>query len=79
MEVTVYTKTVCQGCKMVKRYLKEHNVEYKEVNVDENEDAFNHIKSLGFTSLPVVAHNDGSGEQYMLGFNPPKLKEVFSK
>ena len=37
--VTVYSKTKCVQCEMTKEFLKQHNVEFEEINVEENEEA----------------------------------------
>ncbi len=37
--VTLYTTSWCGDCRSTKRFLNERNVEYAEVNIDEDPDA----------------------------------------
>ena len=39
---------------MTKRFLNEHNLDFKEVDVDEDEDSMARLRKLGVKSLPVV-------------------------
>ena len=39
---------------MTKRFLNEHNLDFKEVDVDEDEAAMARLRKLGVKSLPVV-------------------------
>ena len=53
--VTVYTKDNCPNCKQTKRMFKFGKIDFKEVNVEKDEDAFNYVKyDLGLKSLPVI-------------------------
>lgn len=53
--VKLYTKPKCPNCKQTKRMFKFSNIEFIEVNVMEDEVAFDKVKNeLGFTSLPVI-------------------------
>lgn len=56
--ITVYSKNLCPQCRMVKEWLKNNNLSYNEINVDENPKEVETIKSLGFTGLPVVVYDD---------------------
>lgn len=37
--VTVYGTSWCSDCRSTKRFLKERGVEFREINIDEEEDA----------------------------------------
>lgn len=37
--ITVYGTSWCSDCRSAKRFLKERGVEFREVNIDEEEDA----------------------------------------
>jgi len=37
--ITIYTTTWCGDCRSATRFLKERRVEYREVNIDEDDDA----------------------------------------
>ena len=46
--IKVYSKPKCVQCEMTKEFLKSNNVKFKEVNVFEDEEALELIKSHGF-------------------------------
>lgn len=52
--IIVYSKPNCELCEMTKEFLKEHYVEFEEINVEENEEALENVKAKGFKNLPVV-------------------------
>lgn len=37
--IKVYSKHNCMQCEMTKEFLKQHNVEFEEINIEENEEA----------------------------------------
>jgi|ETNmetMinimDraft_5_1059913.scaffolds.fasta_scaffold154900_2 glutaredoxin-like protein NrdH len=52
--ITVYSKNTCAHCVNTKQYLEEHNIEYKEVNLDTNEEAKRWIIKQGFRTVPQI-------------------------
>jgi glutaredoxin-like protein NrdH len=73
-EVTVYTKYGCPQCDMTKRVLDGEGIEYKAINVQDDEEAMHYVKEvLGLTSMPVVVVE---GEEPFTGFRPDKLQEL---
>lgn len=74
MNITVYSRRGCMKCMMTRRFLNEHNLDFKEVDVDEDETAMAGLLELGIRSLPVV---EDSGEVVCTGFDPEKMKKVF--
>ena len=52
--VVIYTKTTCQQCEKLKNWLKDNEISYKEVNVEEDAEALAYIKDQGLMSLPQV-------------------------
>ncbi|MCP1638554.1 glutaredoxin-like protein NrdH [Streptococcus gallinaceus] len=70
--VTVYSKNNCVQCKMTKRFLDEKNIEFKEINLDEQPEFIQHVKDLGFSAAPVVETETES----FSGFQPSKLKNL---
>ncbi|HFH9922223.1 TPA: glutaredoxin-like protein NrdH [Streptococcus suis] len=70
--VTIYSKNDCVQCKMSKKFLDQHGVEYKEINLDEQPEFIDHVKGLGFSAAPVIeTEND-----VFSGFQPAKLKDL---
>jgi len=52
--ITVYSKNNCPKCVQAKNVLTANGREYLELNVDEDEDAYNFILSVGHKSLPQI-------------------------
>lgn len=71
--IKVYSKTNCVACKFTKNWLKNNNLDFKEVNVEEYLDAFNDLVSMDLRTLPVVFNN---GELIATGFQPQNLKNL---
>lgn len=70
--VTVYSKPSCVQCTATYRKLDENGVEYEVVDIMQNPDAFEYVKSLGHLSAPVVV----AGEEHWSGFDPNKLDSL---
>ncbi|HEL9633879.1 TPA: glutaredoxin-like protein NrdH [Streptococcus suis] len=70
--VTIYSKNNCVQCKMSKKFLDEHNVAYKEINLDEQPEFIDHVKNLGFSAAPVIETEN----EVFSGFQPTKLKAL---
>lgn len=70
--IKVYSKPNCMQCKFTKEYLDNNNKKYESIDVLEDEQAFEYIKSLGFQSLPVVECEDDT----FSGFRPDLLAKL---
>lgn len=70
-EVIVYSTSWCGFCHQLKGWLKEQNIEFKDINIEEDEKAAKEVveatKQMG---VPVTK----IGEQYIVGFDRPKLE-----
>lgn len=53
-EITLYTKTVCPKCLLVKSELKRAGVTPVLINIEHNENAKQTIIDNGFLSVPVI-------------------------
>ena len=76
--IKVYSKHNCMQCEMTKEFLKANNVEFEEINVEENEEALELIKMHGFQRLPVVTRNN-SFDFAFSGFQIDKLEGLVKK
>ena len=70
-KVKVYTTINCPQCMMTKQYMDALNIEYETIDTTENEEAREHIKQLGFQSLPVV---EAEGFKAWFGFRPENIE-----
>lgn len=59
-------------CKMTKKFLTENGVDFEEINIEEHPEKIEYVKSLGFSSAPVIE----AGDIVFSGFQPSKLKEL---
>lgn len=70
--VKVYSKENCPQCRLTKNLMKDRGVKFIELDVETDEAALNHMKSLGFSSLPFVE----TSETNWTGFRPDMIKEL---
>jgi len=73
MKVIVYSTRTCPWCVKVKDFLKENNVEFKEIYVDEDHEAAKKmVEDTGQMGVPVTE----IGEQFVIGYDVSRLKEL---
>lgn len=72
MSITVYTKTRCVQCDATKRALDRKGIEYNLVDLDQDLQALEHIKSLGYSQAPVVV----TATDAWSGFRPDKIATI---
>lgn len=58
MKLTVYSKTVCPYCAQAKNYLKNNNIDFEEINIEESIDAMNFVRSAGHRTVPQIYYQD---------------------
>lgn len=71
-QVTVYSKPDCMQCNFTKKWLKERNVPYTELNVEEDEEALSKVREMGYQAVPVIVTETDS----WYGFQPDKLAKL---
>ena len=69
MVVTVYTKPQCVQCNMTYRALDAKGISYTKVDITEDAQALEMVKSLGYMQAPVVI----AGDEHWSGFQPDKI------
>ena len=73
MRVKVYTSSTCPYCTKVKKFLKQNNVKFKEINITKHPEAARELKKkTGQSGVPVTI----AGGKKIVGFNEDKLKRV---
>lgn len=70
--IKVYSKPNCMQCEFSKKYLNDKGVEFKEIDVFEDDEALAMLRDAGYAQMPVV---DIDGEKHT-GFRPDILAKV---
>lgn len=71
--VVLYSKDNCMQCDFTKKFLEDKGIPYEVKPVDKNEALLEEVKTLGFSSLPVVL---AKGLEPFNGFRPDKLNQL---
>ncbi len=72
-KIVVYSKPNCMQCNFTKQFLMNHGINFEERDVSKSEEALEEVRSLGFTSLPVVVVPD---REAFSGFRPDVLETL---
>jgi glutaredoxin-like YruB-family protein len=72
-KVKVYSTPTCPWCHKAKEFLKEHKVDFEDIDVASNHDAAHEmIEKSGQTGVPVI-EIDG---EIVVGFDRARLSEL---
>lgn len=52
--LTVYSKTVCPYCVQAKNYLKQNNIDFTEINIEQDEQAREFVMGQGHRTVPQI-------------------------
>jgi glutaredoxin len=52
--LTVYSKNNCSFCVQAKNYLKQKNIPFQEIKIDENQEAKEFILEQGHRTVPQI-------------------------
>lgn len=67
IELLVFSAPWCSGCKVLKKNLEENNIEYKEINVDEDKNS-ELVSKWSIKGLPTtLVVRNGEAETILLG------------
>ncbi|MEY4434865.1 MAG: hypothetical protein RIR16_905 [Actinomycetota bacterium] len=72
MSVKVYSLPSCVQCDSTKRLLNSIDVDYEEIDMSQDPIALEMVKTLGYTSAPVVI----AGEEHWSGFRMDRIKAL---
>jgi len=72
MAVTVYTKPACVQCNATYRALDKQGITYQSVDLSQDPEALERVRSLGYLQAPVVV----TDSDHWSGFRPDKIKEI---
>jgi glutaredoxin 3 len=54
MMLTVYSKTVCPYCVQAKNFLKAKGIDFREINIEQDDEAREFIQSEGHRTVPQI-------------------------
>lgn len=73
VSVTVYSTESCVWCKKTKEFLKENDIEFKEVDVGADQEAAKEMmEKSGQSGVPVIMIDD----EIVTGFDKDKLRKL---
>lgn len=73
--IKIYSTPSCIYCVTLKEFLKEHNLNFEEIDVSQDEKAQEEmIERSGQMGVPVI---DIDGE-IIVGFDQPKIKKILN-
>ena len=52
--LTIYSKTVCPYCVQTKNYLQAKNINFREINIEEDAEAREFIQAQGHRTVPQI-------------------------
>ncbi len=73
MKIKVYSTPSCPYCNMTKEFLREHNIEFEDIDVSQDQAAaMEMVQKSGQMGVPVI---DIDGE-IIIGFDLPRIKRA---
>lgn len=69
MTITVYTKPACVQCNATYRALDKQGITYRSVDISQDPEALERVRSLGYMQAPVVV----TDQEHWSGFRPDKI------
>lgn len=74
-KVIMFTTPTCSFCNSAKRYLREKNIKFKEVDVSRDFAAARDLqRRTGQTGVPVILINN----RPIVGFDRPKINQMLN-
>jgi len=75
MTVKIYTTPICPYCYTLKEFLKEHNIEFVEIDISKDEKSRDEIaKKTGKLEAPILEIDD----EIVVGFDKKKICELLN-
>ena len=70
--VVIFTMDFCPSCMAAKRWFREHDISFHELNVDQSETARERFERIGGRGIPTILVDDKRVE----GFSEPRLRRL---
>jgi glutaredoxin len=67
--ILVYSASWCNACNELKDYLSNNNIQYNNIDIDEDKSAMKRLGEVGLTGIPVIIIKDN----LIQGFNQKLL------
>lgn len=74
MTITVYSKPSCVQCTATYRALDKQGLSYNVVDLTEDANALDFVRSLGYQQAPVVV----AGDDHWSGYRPDRIKAALA-
>lgn len=75
LKVRIFSTPTCPYCVTLKEFLKEHNINFEDIDVSQNKKALDEmVKKSGQMGVPVVEIND----QIIVGFDKEKISQLLN-
>ena len=74
MTIKVYSKSNCVQCIATYKELDKIGIEYETLYVDQQEEAMDYVRSLGYKQAPVVV----CGDVHWSGFRPDMINKYIN-
>ncbi|CCV28818.1 TPA: redoxin NrdH [Yersinia enterocolitica] len=72
MSIIIYSKPDCVQCNATYRAFDKQGITYQIIDLTEDSQALNHVKSLGYQQVPVII----TGDDHWSGFRPDKISAL---
>ena len=56
--ITLYSKTHCPHCVNAKNYLQNRDIQYREINIEQDAQAHEFIRQQGHRTVPQIYHGN---------------------
>ncbi len=77
MKIKIYSTPACPHCISVKEYLKQHNIDFEEINIATDRKAAEEmIQKTNQMGVPVILVEQGGKEEIILGFDKEKIDKI---
>ena len=74
-KIRVFSTSACPYCLTLKEFLKEHNIEFEDIDVSKNEVVLKEmVEKSGQMGVPVLDING----QIVVGFDKKKISEILN-
>lgn len=73
--INIYSTPTCSKCKTIKTYCKQNNIDFNDIDIINNIEALNKLRSLKLLQLPVI---EKGNEIYSLT-HMSEIREIINK